>query len=613
MSSFPLHARLVITFRNYWTSGTGEGAGRQSDTRCHRDRRGLPAMPMSQVKGTLRETAERLAQAGVQGIDGEAVRRVFGGRVGDGDAGEPEPAAISLCEDAAISEDAAALLADSARHLFKRVASTAINEDGVASDRTLRTFEVAVPVVLVGQVAWTAPEPPDFDWIGLLDRICAATPAFGKGKADGYGRAIARAEADPEAQAPAAATGDAELSIPEGAFVLELTLTPRRHAVFSGRSATEGAHVTLPAPTGAALLGWCAQTAGYDAMSDPVAVFHSGAVSFGDARPVAPMETEEVVPVPRSFVAPKGQEKAATAGGVLDIALVRNGRPSDADDTQYEALKARLMSTGYALVSPRTGQRLRTAIADGRAATGQLFGLQHIVGGDGAAFTARIGIGAAVDREDARRIVNAFRGRTLHLGKARNTGYGGAFDCALRIATPDEELLPASFEGLLRVLALSDIAAVNRFGSPAPVLDPAELGLADARFDPQASVIRHRRFAPWNGALGCRDTERQVIEAGSVLAYRLKASERRQAVPRRQRVGAWQEAGFGAVWLDPLFLNRDGQIPDPPTSSRSISGQARLPAGTPKAEPDPARLCREEQALCAWAKAQPAAAQRTEV
>lgn len=611
MTDFARAARIVIAFRAFWTSGTGEGSGRQSDTRCHRDRRGLPALPMSQVKGTLRETAEGLAKAGVPGITAARVLQLFGGRSEPGDTQEPEPAALNIGEDAIIADDVAAHLSAHKEVLFHRVASTALNEDGVARDRTLRTIEVAVPVVLIGRIQWSAATPPDFDWIDCLDSICAATLAFGKAKRDGYGRALASAEPDLQAQARTAGGGTDSPEIPAGAFLLDLKLAPRRHAVFSGRSATEGAHATLPAPTGAALLGWCAQMAGYGAMTDPLAVYHSGAVSFGDARPAGPSADDEVVPVPATLAVPKGRERAAKSpAGVLNVAEVRNGRPPDgeADEIQYEALRDRLMTERYAILAPKTGQRLRTATRDGRAATGQLFGLQHLAGGpeggvQNSVFTARIAIGASVDRDDARRIVDAFDGRTLTIGKGRNTGYGGAFACTARILEPGEELLDPEFSGPIRVLALSDIAAVNDFGAPAPMLDPADLGLPGAIFDPQASVLRHRRFAPWNGALGCRDTERQVIEAGSVLSYHVPQVERPRLVSRRQRIGAWQEAGLGAVWLDPPFL-RNWELPLPMPVSEAKAAMTDAEGGTELAElPQIDRATRpEDWALIAWAK-----------
>jgi len=612
MTEFARNARIVISFQAFWTSGTGEGSGRQSDTRCHRDRSGLPALPMSQVKGTLRETAERLAQAGVPEVTPDRVRLLFGGRTAPGDTGEPEPAALSLeQDDAVIADDLAAHLAPYKDALFQHVPSTALDNLGVALDRTLRTIEVAVPVVLIGRLQWRAATPPDFDWIECLDQICAATPAFGKAKRDGYGRALARAELDPQTPMGVPGAGTHSPEIPAGAFLLDLTLVPRRNAVFSGRSATEGAHATLLAPSGAALLGWCAQTAGYGTMTDPLAVYHSGAVSFGDARPAGPQAEDEVVPVPASLAVPKGWEKAAkTPAGVLDVAVVRNGRPpaGAADDLQYEALKDRLMTTRYAVLTPQTGQRLRTATSDGRAAKGQLFGLQHLAGGPGdggeeRVFTARVVIGANVDRADARRIVDAFAGQTLTIGKGRNTGYGGAFVCTARILEIEDELLDPQFSGPLRVLALSDIAAVNDFGAPAPMLDPADLGLPGAVFDPQASVLRHRRFAPWNGTLRCRDTERQVIEAGSVLAYKVPQADRPRQVARRQRVGAWQEAGLGAIWLDPPFL-RGWELPPPAPDSAAAAAMTRAARETaPAAPPEIDRAARpEDWALIAWAQ-----------
>lgn len=84
MAGYPMRARIVIDFRSYWFAGTGGGAGRQSDVRCYRDQRGLPAMPMSQVKGTLRESAERLSAAGSALVTDERIERLFGGRSDQG-------------------------------------------------------------------------------------------------------------------------------------------------------------------------------------------------------------------------------------------------------------------------------------------------------------------------------------------------------------------------------------------------------------------------------------------------------------------------------------------------------------------------------------------------
>ena len=89
-------------------------------------------------------------------------------------------------------------------HFFKRTMHPdaafffdGIDARGVADDRTLRAVEAVVPVILEGTVNWINAVDPDYDWVRLLDMACGATLAFGKLKADGYGRAIA-AVAAPE-------------------------------------------------------------------------------------------------------------------------------------------------------------------------------------------------------------------------------------------------------------------------------------------------------------------------------------------------------------------------------------------------------------------------------
>lgn len=549
-------ARIVIDFTGYWVGGTGAGKGRQADVACHRDRRGLPALPISQVKGTLRETADRMVAAGT--LEAEIRNTLLGERSDDVDGREPKQAAIDFLDDAVMPEDAAGAYPDAAAaaRLFSRLPQTAMTDDGVAKDRTLRTTEVARPVRLVGQLRVRPGTKPPPDWVDVLDRICAATLAFGKAKTDGLGRAIASAEAVEQPQ-PADRPTTAPVAISRGGtMVLELRLTQSTRASFSARSATEGTHATLSAPTGASLLGWAAGGGRYGRMEDAFKVFHSGHVRFGDAVPDSGHGTE-TIPIPRSLAAPKASGGKATAGNRLNTDLVVNGKERDAEtrnqDTQYEAIKPGFMTLDLRLLRGKTGQRLRTATRDGRAATGQLFGLQHVEPGAQADFVARIEIDPEVSDNDIWALFQAFDGQELRLGRAKGTGYGGGYHCTASLRAVQPEVLPKGTAGQVRVLALSDIAAVNAFGAPAPYPAGSDLGLQGARFIAAESAVSHRRFAPWNGHLGRRDTERLVIEAGSVLVYDLPNALPAD-IPARQTIGLWREAGFGRVWLAPPLL-----------------------------------------------------------
>lgn len=183
-------ALITIKFIDYWHAGTGSTGKGDADMTTFRDEWGCPAMPMSQIKGILRETAETFAL-----LKDDELNQFFGKRSEQN---------VYVAQESAISFTGNALLADAQRNwlgsdvnksyrdsLFSSQKSTAINPaTGTAKNNSLRSIEVVVPLTLVKKVSWAAEEPPE-DWIGLIDMICAMTPAFGKAVHDGLGRAIA--------------------------------------------------------------------------------------------------------------------------------------------------------------------------------------------------------------------------------------------------------------------------------------------------------------------------------------------------------------------------------------------------------------------------------------
>ena len=543
---------MVLKFRSWWLSGTGGGRGRHLDAVCHRDADGLPAMPMSQIKGTLRETAERLAASGLAGWTKCLVDVVFGS--------ENRAGAVAFQGDAEIpQEDRKGLTGSCNRNrrtaLYCRIAATQINELGTAADRSLRYVEAAAPVTLCGTLEWIAADAPHPCWVALLDAACVATVAFGKLKLDGYGAAVASVAA----ASPHAPTGKAADTQPT--CKVRLVLTQTRPAVFSRSAATEGAHATLGAPTGSALLGWAAAAAGYDDFHSPFGVFHSGAVRFGNAVPVGPDDTA-CVPMPKLLMAPKHE----SGGGVKDGRIgcnVRIGRPQGEQNggasVQHEALDAPFVTgTGF-VKRPTRGQRLRTATEKGRAAEGRLFGYEHLSGQDRPVFEAILERDSCISDGDWGRLLKAFDDRTLRLGRARGTGYGGEYKCCIEEPkSGTANTIEAGTKGRLRILALSDLALVDEFGSPSEEPDHNMLGLPKARFIGQDSAISLRRHAPWNAKLQARDVERQTIEAGSVLTFEL-CEPLKNYLPTQLAVGLWREAGFGRIWIDPPFLRGCGK------------------------------------------------------
>jgi hypothetical protein len=183
-------ARIIITFTDWWLSGTGRAGSGDIDAVPHCDRFGCPALPMTQVKGQLRESAKRLAAAHAGGWTADLVSALFG-------HGGTDAAALAFRGDATLDAETVHWFArhrDARSQLTRRRSATSINRLGVAADDTLRRIEAAVPLTLTGIIVWDGAGAPRPDWIGLLDQACAATLAFGKLKTDGYGRATACCE-----------------------------------------------------------------------------------------------------------------------------------------------------------------------------------------------------------------------------------------------------------------------------------------------------------------------------------------------------------------------------------------------------------------------------------
>jgi hypothetical protein len=189
-------AQLTIRFLDWWQAGAGTSGGSDADLVAYRDAWGCPAMPMTQVKGILREAAEQRCA-----LSPKEVALLFGGRSRVGQADEPADGELAFAGDASLPLNERQWFAanpPARAQLFGTLASTAIDpERGAASPQSLRTLEVAVPLTLTADIHWVGAEPPTADWIGLLDRLCAATPAFGRGVRDGLGSAIARVETRP--------------------------------------------------------------------------------------------------------------------------------------------------------------------------------------------------------------------------------------------------------------------------------------------------------------------------------------------------------------------------------------------------------------------------------
>lgn len=176
-----MDCRYTIQFYNDWHCGSGLAAGADVDALVVKDRRGLPFVPGKTVKGMVREAMEVLCQLGE--CSEADVRQMLG--IASGRQEDVTHKGVCNFSNAAIPEDIAnAIIAEGAsQYLYRSIASTAINDEGVAKQHSLRSVEVTVPCSLTG-VIYNVPK----EHFELLKRSMGLVKRMGQSRNRGLGR-----------------------------------------------------------------------------------------------------------------------------------------------------------------------------------------------------------------------------------------------------------------------------------------------------------------------------------------------------------------------------------------------------------------------------------------
>ena len=172
--------KYKITFYTNWHCGSGLAAGADTDELVIKDRNGLPYVPGRTIKGLLREAATMLSQ--FTDIPEESINRLFGK---GGDAADFGCRSDVSFTNATLSdkEQNYIIREKLVKHLYMSIASTAIDNNGIADDHSLRKIETTIPCCIHGLIMNVDEKDTDvllqaFRWIKRL----------GLGRNRGYGR-----------------------------------------------------------------------------------------------------------------------------------------------------------------------------------------------------------------------------------------------------------------------------------------------------------------------------------------------------------------------------------------------------------------------------------------
>lgn len=136
----------TIQFYSQWHCGSGTSAGADVDELVIKDKHGMPFIPGKTLKGLVREAAENYMS--FSGASDEAlIEKAFGK--------EGHMMGCMHFSNAILEENEyKAIVANGVQEqLYEKITTTAIGEDGIALDHSLRSMETVVPCTLYATVS----------------------------------------------------------------------------------------------------------------------------------------------------------------------------------------------------------------------------------------------------------------------------------------------------------------------------------------------------------------------------------------------------------------------------------------------------------------------------
>lgn len=152
-----MNIKYKIEFHTDWHCGSGLAAGADVDALVVKDEKGMPFIPGKTIKGLVREAVEEIR--GFQGkLDAEAFVKAFGFF---DDKEQKEKGCMFFTnatleqkkeQDEELKEYDIIVSNNAARFMYRDIASTAIDDNGIAKGHSLRKMQVVVPCTLHGEI-----------------------------------------------------------------------------------------------------------------------------------------------------------------------------------------------------------------------------------------------------------------------------------------------------------------------------------------------------------------------------------------------------------------------------------------------------------------------------
>lgn len=172
--------KYQVEFFSNWHCGSGQSAGADADELVVKDPDGLPFIPGKTIKGLLREAVASVLHFGGSD-DMTLVDALFGSENQQGKLYFTNASlSEALTQHIKSSEEPSVL----SSMLYQTLSSTAIGDDGLAKDHSLRRIQTTIPCTLYGEIRGLESEEQE----ALMEDALHFVKRLGLGRNRGYGR-----------------------------------------------------------------------------------------------------------------------------------------------------------------------------------------------------------------------------------------------------------------------------------------------------------------------------------------------------------------------------------------------------------------------------------------
>lgn len=173
--------KYTITFFSNWHCGSGQAAGADVDELVIKDYDGLPYVPGRTLKGLLRDAADLLVCH--DGLDQDILDKLFGNDDNHGQHGELTTMGKLFFSNAELPERSTIAAQGLVNYLYQSFSATAIGDDGIAKDLSLRKIQTVIPCTLQGAILHV----PD-EHVAAIKKMASLIKHIGLGRSHGFGR-----------------------------------------------------------------------------------------------------------------------------------------------------------------------------------------------------------------------------------------------------------------------------------------------------------------------------------------------------------------------------------------------------------------------------------------